>query len=149
MIRFCKTCLLLIFLINCPLYGLDYSLCIKDPSFYRVLLLSTFVDELQNRNFDQSEKKQQSFLRLQSESYFRLFRVKSKSSTKQLGYLYVIEDPKVGSIVLPVVMIGKNQSESDCEEYVKYTVSGIVPYLHLVSNKNEELTANYLFEAYN
>lgn len=139
MIRFCKTCLVLIFLMSCSLYGSDYSLCIKDPSFYRVLLLSSFVDELQNRNFDQFEKKQQTFLRLESESYFRLFRVKSKSSTKQLGYLYVIEDPKVGSIILPVVMIGENQSESGFEEYVKYTVSGIVPHLHLLNYKSEEV----------
>ncbi len=132
MIRFLKTYILLLLFVTVDIYGSDYSFCVKDSGFQRILLLSAFVENLQS--LESLNDKQDSITSLTDEdvtslNYFRIFRVKSSLNSQIEGYVFIIEDSGIGSIVVPIKKTIKQEDKTEVDKFIFSAVSGIMSYV--------------------
>ena len=132
MLRFFKTCLLLSLFMTVKLYGVDYSFCVKDSGFQRILLLSSFVDSLQYQETFNPKQMSSPVSTSSGDStvleYFRIFRVKSGKSSRIEGYVFIIEDNGVGSVVVPIRRIDtpEDNEVDSINEFIFSSIKGVM-----------------------
>ncbi len=125
--------MLLLLFVTVDVYGSNYSFCVKDSGFQRILLLSAFVDNLQS--FETLDSKQNNITSLTDKditslNYFRIFRVKSNSSSQIEGYVFIIEDSGIGSIVVPIRKTNvKQEDKVKIDRFILSSVSGIISHV--------------------
>ena len=116
------------------LYSVDYSFCLKDSGFQRILLLSSFIDSLQYLEVSGTSEIDSTALSSGNSKgldYFRIFRVKSSRDSHIEGYVFIIEDNGIGSVVVPIKRINtlEDKDTSKINEFIRSSIIGVMSHI--------------------